>query len=141
MDIPAASTPIVCDMTTAPDTESDRIAEYRRLFSEALAGRERTSPEQIRYRFRTATGVEAWVRDLAAREKACCAFFAYEITVEGDEVFWDLAVPGNDMARAMLDEFYALPDNLAETFDDLRERFTQRGLTIISKDSVHRPMQ
>jgi hypothetical protein len=138
MDIPAASTPIVCDMTTAPDTEDERMAEYRRLFGEALVGRERTSPEQIRYRFRAAPGVEAWVRDLAAREKACCAFFGYEITVEGDEVLWDAAVPGNDMARVTLDEFYALPDTLAESFDDVRERFAQHGLQIISKGSVHR---
>jgi len=130
MDIPAASTPIVCDMTTASDTADERIAEYRRLFGEALLGRERT-PEGIRYRFRAAPGVEAWVRDLAAREKACCAFFAYEVSVQGDEVIWALAVPDNDAARALLDEFYALPDTLADASEDPRERFTRHGLTIL----------
>ncbi|MFL6145044.1 MAG: hypothetical protein ACJ72N_24660 [Labedaea sp.] len=137
MDIPPAATPIVCDMTTATDTEDERIGEYRRLFGEALIGRERT-PEGIRYRFRATSGVEARVRNLAAREKACCAFLGYDVSRAGDEVVWDLAVPDDDLARAILDEFYALPDTLIETFDDLRERFTQRGLEIISTGNVHR---
>jgi hypothetical protein len=133
MDIPAASTPVVCDMTTASDTLDERMAEYRRLFGEALLGRERT-PEGIRYRFHAAPGVEAWVRDLAAREKACCAFFAYEVSVHESEVRWDAAVPDNDAARALLDEFYALPDTLADTAGDPRERFARHGLMIISPD-------
>jgi hypothetical protein len=132
MEIPAATTPIVCDLTDAPDTGEQRLAEYRRLFAKALAGRKRTA-EGVRLRFRAEPGVEAWVRDLAAREKACCAFSAHEVTVEGDVVRWDCAVPDNDLARAVLDEFYALPDTLAEStapFDDLRERFAQRGVDI-----------
>jgi hypothetical protein len=135
MEIPTASTPIVCDMTTAIDTEEERLAEYRRLFAQALAGKERTA-EGIRFRFRTEPGVEAWVRDLAAREKTCCAFYAYTVAVEGDEVRWDCAVPDDDMARAILDEFYALPDLLAESpdagMDSLRERFARHGLAIIT---------
>jgi hypothetical protein len=132
MDIPPASTPVVCDMTTAPDTEEERIAEYRRLFGEALLGREHTT-EGVRYRFRAAPGVEAWVRDLAAREKACCGFYGYEVSARGDEVIWDMAVPDNDAARALLDEFYALPDTLADPNADLGEQFTRHGLTVITR--------
>ncbi|MGW4058576.1 hypothetical protein ACWEGE_09850 [Amycolatopsis sp. NPDC004747] len=128
---PAASTPIVCDMTTAPDTDEQRLAEYRRLFAQALAGRERTA-EGIRFRFRAAPGVESWVRDLAAREKACCAFYAYTVTVEGDQVLWDCAVPDNDIARAVLDQFYALPDTLDENIDGIRERLGRQGLVVVS---------
>jgi hypothetical protein len=120
-------------MTTASDTPDERIAEYRRLFGEALLGRERT-PEGTRYRFRAAPGVEAWVRDLAAREKACCAFFAYEVSVRDGEVLWDAAVPDNEAARALLDEFYALPDTLADTTMEPRKRFARHGLMIISPD-------
>lgn len=127
MQIPPASTPVVCDLTGAPDTEEERLAEYRRLFAEALAGRERTA-EGIRFRFRAAAGVEEWVRDLAAREKACCAFHAYTVTVDGDHVVWDLAVSDDDLARAVLEEFYALPDNL----DGVRERLAAHGLVVIS---------
>jgi hypothetical protein len=135
MEIPAASSPIVCDMTTATDTEEERLAEYGRLFAQALAGKERTA-EGIRFRFRAQPGVEKWVRDLAAREKACCAFYVYTVAVAGDEVVWDCAVPDDDMARAILEEFYALPDTLAEGsaagMDTLRERFARHGLAIIS---------
>jgi hypothetical protein len=135
MEIPAASTPIVCDMTNAPDTEEERLAEYRRLFTQALVGKERMT-DGIRFRFRADPGVEAWVRDLAAREKACCAFYVYTVTVEGDEVRWDCAVPDDDVARAILDEFYALPDTLAQSpdagMDSLRERFARHGLAIKS---------
>jgi hypothetical protein len=137
MEIPPASTPIVCDMTTATDTEEERLAEYRQLFTEALIARERTAAG-IRYRLRAAPGIEARVRDLAAREKACCAFFGFEISVADDEVRWDIAVPDNDMARAVLEELYSLPDTLVENFDDLRERFAQRGMDIVSEGSVHR---
>jgi hypothetical protein len=104
--------------------------------TEALIARERTAAG-IRYRLRTAPGIEARVRDLAAREKTCCAFFGFEISVADDEVRWDIAVPGNDMARAVLEELYSLPNTIVENFDDLRERFAQHGMDIVSEGSVH----
>src|SRR6266508_5993008 len=97
------TTPIVCDMTSAPDTGPERMMEYQRLFTQALIGRERTA-DGIRFRLRAADGIEAWVRDLAAREKACCPFFDYSITTDGDEVRWDATVIDNDIARTILDE-------------------------------------
>jgi hypothetical protein len=63
---------------------------------------------------------------LAAREKACCAFFAFEITATGDEVVWDAEVIDNDAARAVLDEFYALVENATKSVEDLRARFIGR---------------
>jgi hypothetical protein len=129
MDIPSASTPIVCDMTDAPDTPAERRIEYQRLFTQALVGKERTA-EGIRFRFRAEPGIEPWVRDLAAREKACCAFYAYAVSTDGDQVIWDSAVADNHDARALLDEFYALPDTVADPLDDLLQRLARKGLTI-----------
>ena len=83
MDLPAPTTPIVCDMTGAPDTGPERLREYQRLFSQALIGREKTATG-ICFRLRAQPGTEAWVRDLAAREKACCAFFTFTIRQVGD---------------------------------------------------------
>lgn len=100
--------PIACDMTNAPDTGPERMAEYRRLFAETFVGRERTSAG-IRFRLRAGQGIEDWVRDLAAREKACCPFFDFNVTTDGDEVRWEVSVVDDDLARAVLDEFYALP--------------------------------
>jgi hypothetical protein len=125
------TTPIVCDMTSAPDTGPERMAEYRRLFSQALIGRERTA-EGIRFRLRATDGIETWVRDLAAREKACCPFFDYSITTDGEEVRWDATVIDDDIARTILDEFYDLPDIVNEGIEGLEDRLTQRGLEIIT---------
>jgi hypothetical protein len=84
------------------------------------------------FRLRVEDGIVSWVRDLAAREKACCAFFAFDITTEADEVRYDAAVADNDLARAILEEYYALPDNLVGTLDDLRERLGERGVAFDS---------
>jgi hypothetical protein len=127
VDIPPADTPIVCDMTDAPDTGAERLAEYRRLFAAALLGRERTVAG-VRFRFRAGEGVQAWVRDLAAREKACCGFFAFEVTRSGGEVWWDAAVVDNESARLILEEFYSLPDSAAEGTDALEGRLAAQGL-------------
>jgi hypothetical protein len=127
MDLPAPTTPIVCDMTGAPDTGPERLREYQRLFSQALIGREKTATG-ICFRLRAQPGTEAWVRDLAAREKACCAFFTFTITTPGEEVRWDATVIDDDIARAVLDEFYALPDTVADGFEGVEDRFTRQGL-------------
>src|SRR5215831_689113 len=108
MDLPTPSVPIVCDMTSATDTGPERMLEYGRLFAQALIGRERT-PAGIRFRLRADDGVESWVRDLAAREKACCPFFDFTVENDGREVHWDATVVDDDIARAILDEFYHLP--------------------------------
>ncbi len=131
MDQPTTTTPIACDMTSAPDTGPERMREYGRLFARALVGRERTA-EGIRFRFRAGDGIEAWVRDLAAREKACCPFFDYSITTDGDEVRWDATVIDDDIARAVLDEFYMLPATVADGVEGLEDRLSGRGLEIIA---------
>lgn len=125
------SQPIACDMTNAPDTGPERMAEYQRLFAATLIGRERTA-EGIRFRLRAGQGVEDWVRDLAAREKACCPFFDFDITAAGDEVRWNVSVIDDDVARAVLDEYYALPDDLASGVEGLESRLRQRGLQIVA---------
>jgi hypothetical protein len=131
MEGPATATPIVCDMTTATDTGPERMREYERLFTQALLGRERTA-EGIRFRFRADEGIEAWVRDLAAREKACCPFFDSSITAVGEQVHWDATVIDDDIARAILDEFYDLPDTFADGIEGLEDRLTGKGLQIIT---------
>ncbi|MGP3920504.1 hypothetical protein [Nonomuraea sp. 10N515B] len=131
MDIPPASTPIVCDMTTALDTAQQRLDEYRRLFGRYLVSREKTS-QGIRFRLRAEPGVVAWVRDLATREQACCAFFAFDVTVEGETVIWDCAVSDNDTARAILEEYYHLPDAAPQSPDELEKRLATKGLHFIA---------
>jgi hypothetical protein len=103
---------VACDMSSAPDTPAERRAEYRRLFTGFLTGRAR-SDAGITFRFRADPGVEEWVSDLAAREKACCAFFSCTVTAAGQEVRWDVSVIDDDLARQILAEFYRMPDTLS----------------------------
>jgi len=126
-----ATTPVACDMTSAPDTADERMAEYERLFAQAFVGRERTA-DGIRHRFRAGDGIEAWVRDLAAREEACCPFFDFSVSTDGDEVHWDATVIDDDIARDMLDEFYALPDTVGDGVAGLESRLGERGLQVIA---------
>jgi hypothetical protein len=127
---PTTTPPIVCDMTSAPDTGPERLLEYRRLFGQALIGRERTATG-IRFRLRADDGIEAWVRDLVAREKACCAFFNFDIRTDGDEVHWDTTVVDDDIARDILEEYYALPDTVGDGLEAFESRLTDRGLRFI----------
>jgi hypothetical protein len=131
VNIPPASTPIVCDMTTAPDTAQQRLDAYRRLFGQHLISREKTS-QGIRFRLRAEPGVEDQVRELAAREMACCAFFAFDVIVDGEQVIWDCAVSDNDTARAILEEYYLLPDTAPQSPAELSGRLTAKGLTFIA---------
>lgn len=131
--------PIVCDMTDAPDTTEERLAEYRRLFGADLIGRSRTDAG-IQFRFRTRPGLAAEIRDLAAREKACCAFFDFVVREHDDEITWDASVIDDPIARQILDEYYALPDTLAGSVADLFDHFADRGLEIVVDDNgVMRP--
>jgi len=139
MDIPPVSTPIVCDMTASSDTPQQRLDEYRRLFGQYLIGREKTA-EGIRFRLRAEPGLEDQVRDLAAREKACCAFFAFDITIDGEHIIWDCAVSDNDTARALLEEYYLLPQTAPRSLDELEKRLAPKGLHVITEPggTVHR---
>jgi hypothetical protein len=139
-DPTVATTPIVCDLTDAPDTAEERMAEYGRLFAQALAGRERTE-RGVRLRFRAGAGVEAWVRDLAAREKACCPFYDFGVLATGGEVWWDIslvdgvAAADDGMARTMLDEFYHAPDNVAGGVAGMKERLADGGYAVTTNES------
>jgi hypothetical protein len=130
MDLGVNTVPIVCDMSSAPDTGPQRLAEYDRLFSTHLLSRERRA-EGIRFRLRADHGVEVWVRDLAAQEKACCPFLDFHIAVEGGQVLWDITAIDDDIARAILDEYYDLPDSAGAEAQELERRLSAKGLQFI----------
>ena len=113
MDSPEdpAPPPVACTLTATPGAFAERMAEYQRLFRQYLTGRTRTA-RGIRFRFRPGPGVEDWVRDLARREQACCAFFDFAVTTDGQQVCWDASVGDDEAARQALADFYRLPDSL-----------------------------
>ena len=97
-------TDIVCTLTA--DDARDRLAEYGRLSPAAYAGRERTTAG-MRWWLRADPGIAEWARDLAARERACCAFLTIAVTEDGDRVRWEASA--EPAAQAVVDEFYELP--------------------------------
>jgi hypothetical protein len=132
--------PIACDLTDAPNTAEERMAEYDRLFTQALAGRERTG-EGVRLRFRAGEGVEAWVRDLAAREKACCPFYDFAVSVTADgEVRWDISLvdgvtDDDSAARTLLDTYYNAPDYAADGVAGMTRWLSGNGYAVTTNES------
>jgi hypothetical protein len=117
-------TPIACDMTDAPDTLPQRLAEYRRLFDHALIRRESTATSTS-FWFVARPGVRDWVLDLARREAVCCPFLSYAVDQDGEEIVWTISggLGASDMAS--LDEILADPElssanseALARSLDD-----------------------
>ena len=97
-------TDIVCTLT---DVDArDRVDEYARLLAAAYTGRERTATG-MSWTLRAAPGVADWARDLAARERTCCAFLTIDVTVAGDRVLWELSA--EQAAQPVVDGFYDLP--------------------------------
>ncbi len=105
--------PIVCDMTGAPDTGAERLAEYSRLFAAAYVGRERLSAGVMRWRFRADPGIEVWARDLATRENACCGFMHTTVSQRGGEVIWEASTVDDPDAHRVLDLMYELPPTVS----------------------------
>lgn len=135
MTNPSNPQPLVCDMSTAPDTPQERMAEYQRLFEHALVGRERTA-DALSWRFAARAGVDAWIRDLAEREAACCPFFTYTVTADDAEVVFRVAAEPEPMPRAILDEMHALPERIADGLPGLLARLHEHGLNVRTADII-----
>ncbi|MFI5625087.1 hypothetical protein ACIA03_16605 [Nocardioides sp. NPDC051685] len=98
--------PVACDMTAAEDSLAERLAEYRRLFDQALLARE-SDETSTTFRFADRTDVRAWVLDLVRREAACCPFLSYEVDAEGEQIEWRTAgIGATDIA--ILDELLTI---------------------------------
>jgi hypothetical protein len=133
MTTPATPAPLVCDMTTAPDTPEQRMAEYGRLFEHALTGSDRTSDAVI-WRFTARAGVEAWVRDLADREAACCPFLSYTVTEHDGEITYQIAGDDDPMIKAILDEIHQLPARIGDGLPGLLNQLKDAGLDVQTND-------
>ena len=119
--------PVVCDLTGAPDTADERLAEYARLFDRAYISREHTA-DGVRWRLRADSGVEEWARDLAAREMACCPFMTLTVVRVGQEILWDASTFDDPAARAALELFHELPARRWETEEAVMDRWQQLGV-------------
>jgi len=88
----------VPDACTLPTAEQPlRLAEFDDLFASAVRAVEVLGPTHARLRLTGPAGLENRVRDLAARETACCSFFTFTLTTEtaaeGETLVLDISVP------------------------------------------------
>jgi hypothetical protein len=90
IDVPAA-----CTLPTAQ--RPLRLAEFDTLFATAVHHVEATAPARTRLRLAGPPGLVETVRNLTAREAACCSFFTFTVTPEpaadGEALTLDITVP------------------------------------------------
>ncbi|NUR07465.1 MAG: hypothetical protein HOQ45_10675 [Nocardioidaceae bacterium] len=108
---------VVPDACTLPTVEQPlRVAEFDELFANHLQQVVWFGETRVRMTLAPAAGsekrlpgLEARVRDLAARESACCSFFAFTVAAAEDKtVSLDVEVPS-----ARVDVLAALTDRAA----------------------------
>lgn len=101
----------VPDACTLPTAERPlRLAEFDDLFATAVRRVEPVTATHIRMWLTGPAGLEATVRDLTARETACCSFFTFTVTGE----------PGDDSGALTLD--VEVPGQYADVLASLAER-------------------
>lgn len=94
-----------------------RVAEFDRLFAEALTGVQRPRSNHLRLVLAGTPGLPRRVQDLAGRETGCCSFFQFTVTTLTDDpaaALVDIRVPANraDVLTALADRAEAhLPDS------------------------------
>ena len=79
---------------TLPTVERPmRVAEFDRLFAQALAAVEWLSPQAARIILPPSPEIAAEAADLVVRETECCSFFTFSVTATGGRVHLDVTVP------------------------------------------------
>lgn len=82
----------VSEACTLPTVEQPiRVAEFDDLFASAVRSVQQVSP--TRARLLIDADARGRARDLAARETACCAFFGFTFSEQGDQVAMQVTVP------------------------------------------------
>lgn len=84
----------VPDTCTLPTRERPlRVAEFNDLFTRSLLDQQWLDSGQLRLVFDGSAQTEAAVRDLTARESACCSFFVFTLDQDAGRLVLDIAVP------------------------------------------------
>ena len=85
---------VVPDACSLPTSEQPlRVAEFESLFDRAVESVVRVDDRHLRIDLRGGPGLEAQVRDLAARENGCCGFFGFTVTGTSETVRLEVEVP------------------------------------------------
>ena len=89
----------VPESCTLPTMEQPlRVAEFDELFVTAVRPTERVGPTCLLLHLPAGGGTATVVRDLVARETACCAFFTFEVRSLNEETELEVRVPESQAA-------------------------------------------
>ena len=89
----------VPDACTLPTAEQPlRVAEFDALFAVAVRPAERVSPTVLRIHLTGGEATAAGAEELAARESACCSFFAFTVSAADDRTELEVRVPASRAA-------------------------------------------
>lgn len=94
--------PIAC--TLSPAGMTARLALIDALATDGLLDRTPTA-SGLRVRLRDTPDIEQRTRQLIEAESACCAFLAFNLDREDDDLVLDISGPPN--ARPVIDMFFA----------------------------------
>ena len=88
---PAGWAPQDCTLPTAE--RPLRAAEFSELFSDAVLAVDRPENDRLRLGLRRGSQAASRAAALAAAETECCSFFTFTLTLTGDHLDLDIAVP------------------------------------------------
>lgn len=124
----AVDEPIVCTADLRDQaTVQGQLDGYRAAF-ESLHETERF-PGGFRWIFAHTPELAAQLAALARSEHQCCAFFEFDVRVDGDRIVWQTTAA--ESAHDVLEEFSRLPERLKAEQDisALKRPFTTAGLS------------
>jgi hypothetical protein len=90
-DVSDSWAPQSCKLPTAE--RPLRVAEFDRLFIDAVRGADRASPTRLRLDLEPSADNAEWAAGLVVRETACCSFFTFTLTATGGALELEVAVP------------------------------------------------
>ena len=89
----------VPEACTLPTVEQPvRVAEFDELFATAVRPAERVDPTGLRVHLPAGDATASTVRDLVARETACCSFFAFDLRSSAAGTELEVRVPLSQVA-------------------------------------------
>lgn len=100
--------PQSCTLPTAE--QPMRVAEFDDLFAAAVRPAERLNPIRLRLHLPGGDAAVARIRDLVARETACCSFFTFDVRTTGSATELDVSVP--ESQRPVLDAIQLRADTV-----------------------------
>lgn len=130
-EIGCGGEPIACSLDGRG--QAARAAEFRSAFADLL--RTEMLADGFRWVFAAKAGLEATLRDLAAREHDCCRFFDFRVFPQEGTIVWE--AKASPAGRAVLDELMRLPETLAEERDPqaLGRALGERGGLLFAPES------